>query len=87
MILFPTAALPGCGLGLTPCETIVYSDLYNLIYDSDTMRIKLGQKLGGHLSQDTCPLTHSCQKEKGRETRESEWVGKEKQDLQKGGNK
>ena len=34
---------------------------------------------------DTCALTHLCLR--GRETRESEWVGKEKQDLQQRGNK
>ena len=82
MILFPTAALPGCGLGLTRCETIVYSDLYNLIYDSDTMRIKLGEKLGGHLSKDTCPLTHSYtrirKKRGGRRERASGWEKKNK---------
>ena len=39
---------------------------------------------------DTCPGTlvpDTLVSKKGRETRDNEWVGKEKQDLPEGGNK
>ena len=59
----PTAALPGCGFGCTRCETSVYLDFLNLLLKNSVIRVLVREKLKGHLSRDTCPLTHSCRNE------------------------